>query len=132
LKRCGVFTERWAPVRSLLSRILQINVWTIIVFATSSTSMGSEQAVNEGIPSSAKGPEEKASVDVDECDTIPPLRKSIHQMRNALQQKSRASSALRGPLLLSRGNYAFCRDTLIHEVRISRGALSREPILQGC
>jgi hypothetical protein len=62
----------------------------MIVFATSSTSMGSEQAVNEGIPSSAKGPEEKASVDVDECDTIPPLRKSIHHMRNALQQKSRS------------------------------------------
>jgi len=58
------------------------------VLATSSTSMGSEQAVNEGILSSAKGPEKKASVDVDECDTIPPLRKSIYQMRNALQQKS--------------------------------------------
>ena len=68
-------------------KILQINGWNIIVLATSSTSMGSEQAVNEGILSSAKGPEKKASVDVDECDTIPPLRKSIHQMRNALQQK---------------------------------------------
>ena len=55
-----------------------------------STSMGSEQAVNEGTPSSAKGPEEKASVNVDECDTIPPSRKSIHQMRNALRQKSRS------------------------------------------
>lgn len=53
---------------------------------------GLRAAVNEGLPSSAKGPEGKASVDVDECDTIPPppSRKSIHQLRNALQQKSRS------------------------------------------
>lgn len=66
---------------------LQINGRKNIAPATSSRSMGSKHGVDEVITSSAKGPEKKASIDVGECDTVPPRCKSFQQrIRNTLRQ----------------------------------------------
>ena len=58
-------------------------------------------------------------------------KENSQRIGQVIQRHARASPALRGPILLSRGSYAFRHNPCIHEIRIPRGALSREPIFQG-
>ncbi|KAL3827388.1 hypothetical protein ACHAXA_003122 [Cyclostephanos tholiformis] len=52
--------------------------------------MGPKQVVNEVITSSTICPEEKASIDVNECDTYPPWCRPIHQIRSSIRRISRS------------------------------------------